>query len=266
MIKTPFTLYQHRQLIQHWWIKFLANIKMGSTDIVIVGPPAVGKTVLSKCLHGQAPEFGFKLPGASTTVETEAIALGKWTQLVRVIPGQESTERTNGLWEAFHQSETLEGVIYVVDWGYSSPRNELLQGSLVRDEGLDTIDKLRNYNLKNELSDIKDIMGKIRDLQNQYRRPKWVLFIVNKADLFVDKINDAQMYYSLDFDSEFTRIVKEYINIIGTMNVKVDTLPMCSWPEPFVWNGNTIKSSLGGKPLENALAMRVISKIAELSS
>ena len=266
IVKTPITLYKNRKLIQHWWIKLLAHIDKGDTDIVLLGRPSVGKTLMSKCLHGQAPDFSYKTPGQSPDVETEAIKMGEWTKLVRVIPGQSSKKRSSGLEEVFHSSKTLEGIIYVVDWGYSVPREETTREILIKEKGFDTISKIRARNLEEELIDIQDTMNKIVDLFANNRTLKWLIIVVNKVDLFYEDINNAQKYYSLDYNSEFTDIVKTALHQIGMQNLKVITQPMTSWQEDFEWNNEKLKTAIGGKKNEYGLSLNLISKIADLSN
>ncbi|KAA3439572.1 GTPase domain-containing protein [Rufibacter hautae] len=265
LIRTPITIYQNRKTIQHWWIRLLAQVDTGDTDIVLLGQGGVGKTLLSKCLHGQAPKFSYKTPGTSPNVETEAVIFGDWTKLVRVIPGQSSKERLKGLDEAFNTSESLEGVIYVVDWGYAKIRDETLKKALIEDRGIDTIAKLREYTLRNELEDLDLMMMKIRDLQAKDGRPKWLIIAVNKVDLYMNEVDEAQKYYSIDYGSDFAKVVNEYLHQIGTLNLKVFTLPISSWPEDFEWNNEMIDAKLGGKSVEHGLALNFISEISVIS-
>lgn len=266
IIKTPITVYKNRKIIQHWWIKLLAQVDYGDTDIVILGRPSVGKTILSKCLHGQAPKFNYKTPDTSPSIETEALNFGDWTKLVRVIPGQtDNKQRDIGIEEAFHKSKSLEGVIYVVDWGYSEPRDLTLKSSLIIDKGLDTIEKIRDYNLKNEIEDIKSVCEQIKVAYSNGKAPKWIIIAVNKVDLFYDRINNAQRYYSINYQSQFADEINKLINSIGALNIKCRTNPMCVWQKDFEWNGQIQKTNLGGKDIEFGLSLNFISSIAKMS-
>ncbi len=89
-IKVPLTVYKHRHEIQKWWTKLIVLAGKGDTNVVVTGRATVGKSVLTAQLHGEASAIAYVLPQPSTSVETEAIQLGEWTKIVRVIPGQTS--------------------------------------------------------------------------------------------------------------------------------------------------------------------------------
>ncbi len=263
-IKLPIKLYKHRILIQGWWVQLLAKIDRGDTDIAILGVSGSGKTYLSKFLHGQAPKFSFKA-GLSEEVETEAIQFGQWTKLVRVIPGQESKDRSLGLDEVFKTSQNLEGIIYVVDFGFSEVRNDTVKQIMISDQNIDSIEKIREFNLNNELEDLKLITNKIKERNALGNGIKWFIIAVNKIDLYYENINEAQKYYSKEYNTPFTIIINDMITNIGSSNIKVETLPISSWQKDFEWNGNTVGTNLGGKEIEYALGAKFIETIAEKS-
>jgi len=245
VVRIPLAVYNNRKLLQSFWVKILAKLDVGSTDIAILGTSGAGKTYLSKFLHDQAPKFNFKA-GLSPDVETEAIQFGEWAKLVRVVPGQGGKERSRGLDEVFN-SETLEGIVYVVDWGYSEIRDNTLKESLIKDQGLDTLDKFREKNLKEEIKDFTIIADKIKSNNALGRGPKWLIIAVNKIDLFYSTINDAQKYYSPEYKSDFTIILNDLLSAVGNLHVRCIALPISSWQKSIEWNGTVIKTDLGGK-------------------
>jgi GTPase Era involved in 16S rRNA processing len=265
IIKAPITIYKNKSLIQHWLVKLRTFAGLGKTNIVILGRTAVGKSILSSHLYGESSNISYKIPDASTDVETKAVQLGKWTEIVRVIPGHGTHERAKGLHEAFHQHKSLEGVIYVVDWGYTDVRDPTGREKLIQEDKIDTINKIREYNLKRELEDFKEILDKIQEAYSNGRAPKWLIIAVNKVDLYYDKINEAQKYYHPESNSEFTKMLNETINNIGKRNIKCISLPVCSWETNFEWNGEKIKTNLGGTEIEHALSLNFINKISEFS-
>lgn len=264
LIKAPHTIYKNRKFIQGLWKKLVVAAGLGKTNIAILGRPSVGKSVLSSHLYGETSNLTYNLPKTSNNVETKAIQLGDWTQIVRVIPGQSNHERANGLEEAFHAHNSLEGVIYVVDWGYTSIRDITIREKLIKGNKIDTIEKLREYNLKNELEDFKTTLQTIQDANSVGRAPKWLIIAVNKVDLFYEKIDMAQEYYHPEGNSEFTKCLNQFIHNIGKQNIKCVSLPICSWETTFEWNGEIIKTSLGGTENGHSLSLHFINEISEL--
>lgn len=262
MIRTSYNIYKSKKDFNFMVIKFLAWVDKGSTDIAILGTAGVGKTILSRCLHGQSPEYNYKIPGVSTSVESNAIPFREKTKLVRVIPGQGSSARDIGINEAFHGNKSLEGVIYVVDWGYTKPRDRNTQ-ALLEDSEIDSIEKLREYNLRREIEDIGRLAEDIKRAHSNGNGPKWLIIAVNKVDLFFDRIDEVQKYYSIQFDSEFTKILKDMVKYIGEKNIFCETLPISVWPEDFMWKNELIKTNIGGKEIEHGLAINFINRISE---
>jgi len=63
-------------------------LNKGNTNIVVLGRPNVGKSVMAAYLHNETSNLSWDLPDTSTDVETKALTLENWKKLVRVIPGQ----------------------------------------------------------------------------------------------------------------------------------------------------------------------------------
>ena len=55
-----------------------------------------------------------------------------------------------------------------------------------------------DYNLKNEIDDIKSVCEQIKVAYSNGKGPKWIVIAVNKVDLFYNNVNDAQKYYSIN--------------------------------------------------------------------
>lgn len=237
----------------------------GDTNIVILGRPTVGKSVLRTKLCGYQ-DVTFELPDTSEKVESEAIKIGDWTKIVRVIPGQSTSERLIGLDEAFNKHKNLEGVIYVVDWGYTDHRDSIFKAKLTNDKNIKTIDDIRRYNLEKELSDFRAICTKIQEAFANGRGPDWFIVAANKADLFHENIDKAQEYYYSEMESEFSDILDETLNMVGRQNLKYASIPICSWEEDFTWNGNIVKGNIGGNKNDQALLKYFLYTISRLST
>ena len=230
-----------------------------------MGRPAVGKSVLVADLHGEAKDYLWSLPDTSTDVESMAIELSEWTSLVRVIPGQSTAERHKAIDEAFNQHKNLEGVIYVVDWGFTNVRNHVSRLSMIQDKGIDTVEKLRQHNLASELVDFRDVCQKIAEAQAAGRSPKWLLVVVNKVDLFFDQVNEALLYYHPESESAFAKTTQSLLQSVGSQKIKCDVVPICAWEVDFIWNTETIKTNIGGTENKRQLFRELLSVIAKLS-
>ena len=265
LIRSSFTAYQKRHLLQHLWKNLLTFSDLGKTNIVILGRPAVGKSVLTSKLYGEANDFSWELPDTSSQVESRAIQLGEWTSLVRVIPGQTTAESDIGVDEAFNKHNELQGVIFVVDWGFTGVRDNTLKESMIRNQGINTLEKLRQHNLKSEIAYFKRICDKIRESYSCGRKIKWILIVVNKVDLFPESVENAMNYYASNAESPFVRILNETLKSIGELNIKCSIMPISAWQSDFSWNKEIVETNLGGTDIERELFRELITKIAEFS-
>ncbi|HNL08713.1 MAG TPA: 50S ribosome-binding GTPase [Chitinophagales bacterium] len=263
-IKTPITIYQNRSSIHYWYKRALAAIDKGSTNVVVAGRPAVGKSVLVANLYGAVNELAWELPETSLSVETSAIQLGEWTKLVRVIPGQNSLQRLKGLSNAFNENKGLEGVIYVTDFGYTNVRDKSIKLRKIHEEQITTIEALRQYNLREELEDFKITCHKIAEAVAT-GSPKWLAIAVNKADLFFHELDKAQAYYHLESNSDFAKILKNTLNTVGSQHLHCVTMPICSYETDLEWNGEIIKTNIGGTDNRRILHKYFIKQLANIS-
>ena len=265
LIRSSFTAFQKRHLLQHLWKNLLTFSDLGKTNIVVLGRPAVGKSVLASKLYGEANDLSWELPDTSSQVESRAIQLGEWTSLVRVIPGQTTAESDIGIDEAFNKHSELQGVMFVTDWGFTGVRDNTLKESMIKNQGIDTLEKLRQHNLKSELAYFRRACDKIREAYSNGRKIKWVLIVVNKVDLFPESVDEAMNYYSTNIDSPFVEILNETLKSIGELNIKCSIMPISAWQSDFSWNNVEVKTNLGGTDIERELFRELITKIAEFS-
>lgn len=263
-IKVPLNAYKYRHFLQKWWKNFLVYTNRGDTNIVIVGRPSVGKSVMASYLYGETNNLSWELPDTSKGVESNAFTLGDWTNIVRVIPGQTTNERYLGLNEAFSKSSKLEGIIYVADWGFTDVRDKIVKQQMIEKEDLDTIKAIRDFNLKLELEDFKIICKEIEKAFALGKAPKWLLIIVNKVDLFFENktLNLAQKYYHPKGNSAFSKVVQSTINIVGEQRLKCTSIPLCSFEKDFVWNKEKVVTKIGGEGNRKALMKHFFTTIA----
>ena len=236
--------YKYRKHIQDYWKRALVKAGMGSPNVIITGRSGTGKSVLASHYHGEANNLDWSEPGPSPDIEVKPISIGDWTEIVIVIPGQNSAERARALDGSLNKTKDLDGVIHVVDWGYTAIRDSAIRNEMIARSGIDSIEKVRAENLRLELRDFELMLEKISMSIANGRGPKWVVIAVNKIDLYESEMEDAKNYYHPLCSGDFSKIIKEFYEKVGSNNVKLECLPVCSMPEPFEWNGEVSKSEI----------------------
>lgn len=255
--------FDNRHLIQEYWVRALAKFDLGATDVVVTGHSGAGKSLLASQMHGRARDLYFEAPDESMRVEVEAVTIGDWTRLVRVLPGQ-AGRRTEGELEAFNNNDSLEGVIHVVDFGFVMPRDGTLRDTLVERDNIDTVEKLRAYNMRAELDGLNVLFNDIAKLRKQKKRPNWLVIAVNKVDLFQDQIKAALSYYHPEGTGEFGKRLREFWGSIGTTEFGVYVIPACAYEADFEWNGTKVASQLP-KQGQNQILRDFMSTVAQIT-
>lgn len=253
--------YKYRHLIQGQWVKLQAKLGLGSPSVLVTGRAGVGKSVLAAHYHGEANSHDWNLPSTSPDIEVKPISIGDWTKLVYVVPGQDSKERSIALDLAFNRVSDLEGVIHVVDWGFTAVRDETIKREMINN-GIDTTEKFRERNLRLEIDDFRLMIDRIITSKTNNRGPKWLVIAVNKVDLYLDKIEEAKSHYHPSINSEFTKEIHKLFSSVGNNNIKVGCIPVCSMPEPFEWNGMSTKSKIDRIMEYKGLLRRFIDEVA----
>lgn len=242
--RTGFAAYGNRHFIQEYFVKAKALLNLGKTQIIVTGMPSAGKSMLIGQMHGRARELYHEAPGESKSVEVDAITLGEWTKLIRVLPGQ-AGYRVQGELEAFVDNDALEGLIHVVDFGYSGPRDPIVAQELIREDGLDTVKKLRLRNLDREVEALRLEIANVRKLLANKNNFKWIVIAVNKVDLFGGDLQEALAHYHPNGTGLFGRVLRDFQAEIGRDNLKVYVAQTCAYEDDFKWGEELIPSSLG---------------------
>ncbi|MCQ1056919.1 hypothetical protein LRP52_02390 [Photobacterium sp. ZSDE20] len=242
-LRAPVMAYQNKSQLHEWWKRLLVYAGRGDTNVVVTGVAGAGKSVLTLCQHGEVKDHEWEEPGTSTEAEKKAITVGEWTQIFTVVPGQEIAAREAALDEAFNKHKNLEGVVHVVDWGFTSVRSSVTEQKL-RDAGYDTLEALRDYNLQRELEEFKKVANLIATACATGRGPKWITIAVSKADLYFDKLDDAKMYYYPEGSSPFVNELNSLIKRVGSNNIKCRVVPVCPKPKPYVWGETKVSPQL----------------------
>ncbi|MCQ4251656.1 GTPase domain-containing protein [Pseudomonas stutzeri] len=254
-------LYKYRHLIQEQWKKFQIAASLGKPNIAITGRAGVGKSVLASYYHGEANGLRWYKPDSSQDVEIKPITVGDWTKIVHVIPGQQSKERSVSLSQALHQNVGLEGIIHVVDWGYTAIRDEAVRQQMVS-QGTETIEDFRALNLKLELEDLKLVLHAIDLSISSGGGPKWLIIAVNKIDLYKDAMFAARSYYCPEFESEFTDELNSLLKAVGKHNLNISCIPVCPSPEGFRWNKESINTQIDNIDEHKQYLRNFVDKVA----
>lgn len=266
VIKPVVYAYKYRKFIQDYWKRAQVKVGLGKPSVIVTGRAGVGKSVLASHYHGEANSLDWSEPGTSLDVEIKPITIGDWTKIVAVIPGQNSVERARALDEALNQSNDLDGVIHVVDWGYTSIRESAVKKDMIERAGIDTVDKIRAHNMQLELNDFDSMLEKLTMAIANKRGPKWLVIAVNKIDLFERDLSEAEDYYHPECNSVFADKIKSLYENVGKQNIKVISLPVCSMPEPFEWNGQTVSAQIDSISKQRNYLRVFIDKVSALQN
>ena len=258
--------YKYRKLIQEYWKRAQVKVGLGAPDIIVTGRSGTGKSVLASHFHGEANSLDWAEPGTSPDVEIKPITIGDWTKIVHVIPGQNNSERARSLDLALNKTEGLSGIIHVVDWGYTAIRDNVIRSEMVEREGISSIDELRNRNLSLELEDFESMLDKISMSIANGRGPKWIVLAVNKIDLYECVMDEAKKYYHPQCEGKFSKKINTLYQIVGKNNIKIHCIPVCSMPEPFHWNNESVSSQIDSVTRQRNYLRLFIDQIAQLQN
>jgi len=249
-------VYDHREEIVSAWDRIVSTIVGKKRTVVFTGMGGAGKTVLFDHLSGAAFSPHYKPPSeASQAVEVGKLPGRKKRIRVSVVPGQESQPRLQSLKELFYGDKPINGIVHVVSNGFVEIREAGSREVLINDVGLNTMQRFRDHQLREEVEDLDATCDAIRQSAQTHHMPNWMIVAVNKCDLYVDQIEQARLYYSAPKDSPFFTRLVELEKQLGSDNFRWTVMPVCSWLEDFEWNGNTRKSRLNVKQ-RNALLSR----------
>jgi hypothetical protein len=120
--------------------------------------------------------------------------------------------------------------------GFATVRSPGGAAILIRNLGITTIKKHREYQLLQELNDLDQTCERIREAHKNHKGPPWLIVAVDKADLYQDTIEKARLYYSEDGNSEFSQRLRKLMSQAGSDNFRWTAVPVCSLVEDFTWN------------------------------
>jgi len=246
--------YKSRAQIAGTWERVVTRVKGKKMEIAVTGLSGAGKTALLDHLTGKAFHLGYKPPGLSFSLEKGDMPAKGFRIGLSTIPGQDSRPRLAALPKVFETKRPIDGVIHVVSNGFISLRERASQQVLINDLGVDTIEKLRQRFLKEELSDLEETLGYVRRSLRKSQKPTWMIVAVAKCDLFQDKITDAERYYSRSGDSPFVQKMQSFMNQVGSDNFNWEAVPVASWLEDFQWGGEKLPSQFKQEERDHLIA------------
>jgi len=225
------------------------------TTIAITGMQGVGKTVLLDHLTGKPYKivgkeikYDYTPPLQSQASETGKAKAKKKRIVLTTVPGQDAEPRHIAIDKLFNTREPVDGVIHVVGNGYARVRTESGRRALIRDLGVDTVEKYRTHQLERELTDLKDTCDAIRAGHKKRHMPKWMIVAVDQVDLYQDTVLDVRDYYSRESNSQFARMIKELKTQVGTDFFRWDdTVPVSAFLDAFEWNNAKVESKISGE-------------------
>lgn len=221
------------------------------SPVVVTGYAGSGKTAIWRHLTGrEAPNR------LSRDVDQDWLPLRQANRrtAITTIPGQTSTGRTVRLERYFGRDTIVGGVVFVATFGFNHIWPQ--QADIVAAE-LGNVDKihLSNWNSKRELESFQETC---REIRRKYQatsdpayRPKWLLVIVNKVDLYWDALDEAAKYYLPDAKSPFNEQARRLQKDIGQLDFEYSVLPAIADPAPYVFQSN-----FGGFTIESQLEDR----------
>jgi hypothetical protein len=236
------------------WMPWIKRV-----PIVVTGSAGAGKTAIWRHLTGgSAPD------AMSTTVDQGYFFSSNSRRrnlAITTIPGQTSEQRYLDLDRYFGSTTAVRGIIFVASFGFDRVwpgESDLTAAELPR---LD-IDDLSGRNIQRGLRSFQETCGRIRQKFSIARepdsKPRWLLVLANKADLYWDAIDQAERYYAPGYGSEFDREAQQLLEDLGRMmNFQYEVLPMALTPIPYEFASNRgsflVESQLGQRHAEASL-------------
>ncbi|HYG96358.1 MAG TPA: hypothetical protein VD741_04545 [Solirubrobacterales bacterium] len=227
------------------WFPWISRV-----PVVIMGGPGAGKTAIWSKLTGRPAA------NAMSTKVDKGYFFGRRglrrTLTVTTIPGQDSEQRYLDIDRYFGIYTAVHGVIFVASFGFDQIWPD---ESEVTAAELDpfTIEELSTRNIRRELKSFQETCNRIRHKHavaaDPFFKPKWLLVLVNKVDLYWDAIDQARDYYAPGCNSEFDREATELQRSIGTLaGFAYRVIPMALSPMPYVFSSNR-----GDLPIDSQL-------------
>ena len=244
--------YAHREVASSTWSKVDEKLFGPKTRIAFVGPEGIGKSVLLDHLTGAAAKEGYSPPAKSRKPEPGKLKSQGNRLAITVSPGA-GGPKVDTFNDVFGGRHPVDGVVFVAGSGLITLRDEHARQTNI-ELGYTTIEKWRKLNWKGELDHLIELCATIEASHAESRRPRWLLVVSTKADLYYQEIEKVGAYYSPYGDSEFANILNTLRLNVGRNNFEWDALPVCSMLEDFHWGKEVLQSQLGTDARDHYLA------------
>lgn len=238
-VKLSFTIYKNKNPLNVLWNEFLQSRDLSNPEILIVGEPGTGKTLLGERITASINDLVWTKPGRSEKVEKFLFHLNNKIYHSRIIPGQLSQQSSLGIAKGFNKK--LRGIIFVCDWGYTEVRDKFVEKRMWDEEGINTIDIFRKYHMDKELFKFQEICAKIIENHSVNPNPVWLMIAVNKCDLYSNEIESAHSYYHHEINNKFKKEIDKVRDQLGN-KLHVDTFPVSSYGNDFYFKDLKVES------------------------
>jgi hypothetical protein len=234
--------------------------RMRRSALVITGNSGAGKTRLwSRLTSRQRPD-----EMSLTRDDGYMVSPNNRSLALVTIPGQPVRPRYTAFEMLFGPDKQVDGVIFVASNGYDHvwpAHSELFGRNLQSNQSYD-LPSLRLRNKLYEAENFRDVCHQI--IRKHYAaaeplRPRWLLVLVNKADIYWDERADAENYYLPGCGSDFDQKVTEMRTMIGMAAINYYVLPVATQVAAY-----DFRSSLG--PIRKAAALNQAQSVASLES
>lgn len=141
----------------------------------------------------------------------------------------------------FDPKKAPDGVIHVVANGFVALRSE--EARKLEAAAWPELEKFLDLRRQQELEELGQVCGHLRNLLRRGNRPSWMLVAVAKVDLFQGQLASAEDWYGSSSRSPFAEHLRQLQWQIGADRFQWAAAPVCAWPEDFDFGDTTIASS-----------------------
>lgn len=239
---------------------FYKSLKFLRADIIVVGRPGVGKSVLIEhCKKNDIMIKNKQIESPSKQSEVSIIKTKESFKMIVVMQGQDLKSKRKDFQEALGYKKN-KVLFIVVDFGYTEIRNESIKNDLSNE----TLESLREHNLKKELEELKKILQELKPFMDKGRGPKNIVVVLNKVDLFYSKLEEAINYYYKDRNSNFVKEIDAFRNEYGHANIGLEILHVCSLIQNYKWKKEEKESELKQTEEKNLIFSSFYKKLEKI--